>query len=93
MKKTLWNVITTTVAMGAAWAARQAATSLWSRLSDADAPVNPADRSVSWPQAAGWAMLAGGAAGLARVLGRRGAAAAWESTTGTTPPGLEVATG
>lgn len=91
MQKTLWNVLTTSVAVGAAWAARQAATALWSRLSDAEAPVNPADRSVSWPEAAGWAVLAGSAAGLARVLGRRGAAAAWETATGATPPGIQPA--
>lgn len=85
-RDTLWGVVAWTAAAAAAWAARKAATALWSKLAETEAPANPADRSVTWYQAGGWAALAGGAAGIARVLGRRGAAAAWEGVTGDTPP-------
>lgn len=82
----VWSVLAWAAAAAAAWAGRKAATALWSRLSDTEAPANPADHSVSWYAAGGWAALAGGAAGIARVLGRRGAAAAWEGVTGDSPP-------
>lgn len=85
-RETIWSVLAWTAAAAGAWAARKAATQLWSRLTDTEAPANPADRSVTWYEAGGWAALAGGAAGIARVLGRRGAAKAWEGVTGDTPP-------
>lgn len=84
--RSVWNVLAWTAAAAAAWAGRKVATALWSRLSDAEAPANPANRSVTWYQAGAWAALAGGAAGIARVLGRRGAAAAWKGVAGDSPP-------
>lgn len=90
-QKLAWNVFATLAAAGAAWAGRKAATSIWSGISSAEAPVNPADRSVTWQQAAGWAVLAGLTAAMARVLARRGAAAAWETVKGDAPPGVEMA--
>ncbi|NNF64407.1 MAG: DUF4235 domain-containing protein [Acidimicrobiia bacterium] len=88
MDKVLWKALSAALGFAAAWAARNISTSIWSRVSDGDVPVNPANREVSWMNAVGWAVLAGSAAGLARVVGRRGAAAAWVSATGDTPPGL-----
>lgn len=86
----LWNVLAAVAAAGTAWAGRKAATALWSRVSDAEGPVNPADRSISWTDAVGWALVAGITAAMARVLARRGAAAAWQKVTGETPPGVEM---
>ncbi len=91
MHKLIWKALTAVTAMGAAAAARKASTKVWARLSDNEAPVNPADRSISWPAALGWAVVAGLAAGIARVVGRRGAAAGWEAATGEAPPGLAQA--
>ena len=88
MNRVLWNALSAVLGFAAAWAARNISTAIWTRVSDGDAPVNPANRQVSWMNAFGWAVLAGSAAGLARVVGRRGAAAAWSSATGETPPGL-----
>ena len=88
MDKVLWKTLSAVLGLVAAWAARNITTAAWTRVSDNDAPVNPADRDVSWMNAVGWAVLAGSAAGLARVVGRRSAAAAWVSATGDTPPGL-----
>ena len=61
---------------------------MWHRVSDAEPAEDPADRTVSWSQAAAWAVLAGVAGGLARVIARRGAAVAWEGLTGEAPPGI-----
>ena len=91
VKNTVWKGLASLAAVGAAWLAREAATALWSKLSDVEGPVNPADRSVTWVSALGWGVLAGVAAGMSRVLGRRGAAAAWERALGETPPGVQAA--
>ncbi len=88
MKRIIWKMLTAFAAMAAASLARKGSTKVWTRLSDNDAPVNPADRSISWAAALGWAVLAGLAAGIARVVGRRGAAAGWQAATGEAPPGL-----
>jgi hypothetical protein len=87
-EKTAWNVLAWISAIAMAWAGRQAASAVWSLVSDTETPVNPADRDVTWREALGWAALAGITAGLARVLGRRGAALAWERATGDEPPGI-----
>lgn len=87
-EKALWKTLAWLSTVAAAWAARQAATALWSKVSDTEAPVNPADKSVGWIEAAGWAAVAGLAGGLARVLARRGAAAAWQQVTGDDPPAV-----
>lgn len=89
-QKTVWNISATLAAAATAWAGRKAATALWSRVSDAEGPVNPADRSINWADAVGWALVAGVTAAMARVLARRGAAAAWEKVTGDAPPGVEM---
>ncbi len=86
-----WKALSWTAAVGAAWAGRKAATALWSEVAETEPPVNPADRSVSWAEAAGWATIAGLTAAVARVLARRGAAAAWEGVTGEQPPELNTA--
>lgn len=91
MKRVSWNALAWVAAMGAAWAGRRVATLVWSQFSDTDRPVNPADRSVTWAEAAGWAVMAGMLAALGRVLARRGAAAAWEKVTGDAPPGVQTA--
>lgn len=84
----LWKAVSGLLGFVAAWAARKASTSLWTNLTKTEAPVNPADRSITWPSAVGWATVAGMTAGLARVLGRRGAAAVWESVADEAPPGM-----
>lgn len=88
MKNAAWSVLAAVSAIGAAWAARQAATAVWRRVSDAEPAEDPADPTVSWSQAAAWAVLAGVAGGLARVIARRGAAAGWRGLTGEVAPGV-----
>jgi hypothetical protein len=87
-EKVAWNVLAAMAALGAGWAAREAATALWHRASGIDTPEDPADRTVTWAQAASWALLAGLSGALAQLIARRGAATAWERVTGETPPGI-----
>ncbi len=76
MNNILWKAIVAIATTGAAWAARKAATGVWSQVSDTEPPPNPEDPDVTWKSAMGWAALAGVTAGVARVLARRGASAA-----------------
>lgn len=91
MNQAIWKMLTALAGFVAAWASRQAATALWTQFSDTDGPMNPADRSISWASAAGWAVVAGLTGGLARVVARRGAAGAWQMATGDSPPGIQTA--
>lgn len=88
MKKLLFNALMSGAAMATAALARKGATSVWSKATDADVPAEPESPRVNWTQALAWAVLAGVAAGLARVAARKGTSAAWEKATGETPPGV-----
>ena len=81
-----WNAMATLAAVVAAVATRKLAESLWARFGSGDVPNDPTDPDVTWSQATGWALLAGAAAGMARVVGKRGAAIAWRSVTGDEAP-------
>ena len=83
-----WNILAGAAAIAGAVAARKVAEGAWRRYGSTEPPVNPADRTVSWGSALGWAVFAGVLAGVARTVGRRGAAAVWEKATGGTPPGI-----
>lgn len=87
-ERAAWNILAAVAALGAGWAARKATTELGQRASGTDTPDDPADRSVTWAQAASWALLAGLSGAVAQFVARRGAAAAWERATGETPPGI-----
>ena len=69
-----------------AFAARQLVSALW--RGEADPPLNPADRRISWKDALTWAVSAGIGAGVARLVAMRVTAAGWELATGDTPPGV-----
>jgi len=81
-----WNTLATLAAVVAALATRRLAEILWARFGSGDVPNDPTDPEVPWSQATGWALLAGAAAGLARVVGKRGAAVAWRRVTGDEAP-------
>lgn len=53
-------------------------------------PLNPADRRVGWREALAWGIASGVGAGVGRVVSKRTAAAAWQRSTGATPPGLRT---
>ncbi len=87
-KETTWNAVAWVAAAGAAWAAREAATAVWRRLSDSDPPAEVGRDDTPWTQAVAWVVLAGLLAASARVVARKGAATAWEAVTGESPPGV-----
>lgn len=81
-----WNLVSTLAALGAGIAARSVLTAGWKRLRGETPPEDPTTPSTSWANALGWGVGTGVAVGVARVLGRRGAAAGWERATGSAPP-------
>jgi hypothetical protein len=85
-EKLVWKALVGLSAVAAAWAAREATTAVWSRISNSDDPSNPADADSSWGEALAWAAVAGVIAATARVVARRGATEAWEAFTGEAPP-------
>lgn len=91
MKQLVWRGAVTALSVGAAVAARNAATVVWRRQVGHEPPVNPADPTTDWREAIAWTAAVGALAGLARLVARRGAATAWRAIDGDLPPGLEAA--
>lgn len=91
VKEYLWKgLVTLSVILGAV-AARKVSEAIWARTAKSEVPKNPAHRSVSWSQAVMWAVLSSVAAGIARVVARRGASEAWQRVTGEQPPMQQAA--
>lgn len=88
MKKMLWNGVASVLGVAAAVLVRQAAARLWPGSNQP--PLNPADRRIGWQQALAWAIVAGGSAGIARMMSRRFAASGWEAAFDEAPPGISV---
>ena len=88
MEKVLWRVLTTLAAIATGVATRRLIAAAWGAVAGGDPPRNPAEREVGWSDALAWAVAAGVAVSVARVVARRGAVSAWESATGDLPPGI-----
>lgn len=86
LQQIVWSTFATLAAVVAAVATRKLAEVLWAGFGSGDVPDDPTDPDITWSQATGWALLAGAAAGMARVVGRRGAAVAWRRVTGNEAP-------
>lgn len=91
MKSASWKAFATLASIGAAIAARNAATALWERQVGQDPPMNPADPDTDWGEALAWTLVTGALVGVARLFARRGAAALWAKVDGSLPPDLEDA--
>jgi hypothetical protein len=82
-----------TLAVGSAFIASYAVKNLiragWRTFADDDPPLNPASLDTDWDEAIAWTVVTGIAAGLTRLIVRRGAAATWSNVTGARPPGME----
>lgn len=87
-----WKAVSTLAGVAGAVGARKLTSALWSRFSSSDAepPLNPADRRISWGESLQWVVAASIGAGVARLVSKRVAAAGWESATGDPPPGLRT---
>lgn len=89
MKSSVWKAVATLASIGAAIAARNAATAVWKNQVGQDPPANPADPATTWGEAIAWTLATGALVGSARLFARRGAASLWEKVDGQLPPGLQ----
>lgn len=89
MESISWKAASLGIGALGAIATRKALAAVWPGTDRP--PLNPADRRIDWPSALAWAVASGVGAGIARVVSKRGAAAAWESATGNPPPGVKTA--
>jgi uncharacterized membrane protein len=91
LKSAVWKAVATLASIGAAVAARNAATAVWQNQVGTEPPNNPADPQTTWGEALGWTVATGVLVGTARLFARRGAAKVWEKVDGDLPPGLQEA--
>ena len=78
------------VGAGSAMAAGAAVSGLieggWRAVRDEEPPVDPDAPTTSWGKAVAWTALTGVLVSVAQMAARRGAAVAWQRTTGRRPP-------
>lgn len=84
-----WLVLGLGSAYVASYAVRNLLRAGWRTFTDDDPPLNPASYDTDWNEALTWTVLTGVAAGVARLVARRSAAATWRNVTGSHPPGME----
>lgn len=84
-----WLVVGLGSAYVASYAVRNLLRAGWRTFTDDDPPLNPAAHDTDWNEALTWTVLTAVAAGVARLVVRRGAAATWRNVTGARPPGME----
>ncbi len=89
VEKVLWKVVGVTSGLVAAKVGRSALDKTWAKTKGGEPPRNPASRDTTWTEAVQWAIASGVAVAVARLIATRGAASAWQKTTGHLPPGLE----
>lgn len=85
----VWKGLAAGAGLAAAAAARNVVVSAWRQVRDSDPPANPESPDTGWSEALAWAILTGALVEVARLVGRRTAAAGWRRATGDLPPGLE----
>ncbi|MEX0893160.1 MAG: DUF4235 domain-containing protein [Gemmatimonadota bacterium] len=84
--RALWPLFAAAAAAGAAFTIRQLVQQGWKLSTGERPPDNPAAPDVTWRNALLWGALVGTGAGMARVIGTRGAVTAWRGITGRLPP-------
>ena len=87
-EKLKFIALATGSAVIAAAAVRNALRAGWRAVADDDPPLNPASLETDWDEALAWTVMTGVAAGLARLVARRGAAHLWRSVKGFPPLGM-----
>lgn len=83
-----WNGAVTAAAIAGGVLAKKVATAGWEQTTGDRPPANPAAPDTDWGEALKWAAILGVSMGLARVVARRGAAAAWKAVEGDYPAAL-----
>jgi len=85
-----WKLVGITSGLLAVTVSKKALEATWRKTHEgADPPRNPAAPGTTWVEALSWAAASGVVVAAARLLANRGAAQAWQKTTGALPPGLE----
>jgi hypothetical protein len=92
-KRWLWQGASALAAIAAGALARAGLQRAWIATQQTDPPDNPADPSTRWRDALVWSVAIGAGMGVARVIGRRAAAAGWTAALDEAPPGLEQGVG
>lgn len=81
-----WLLVATLAGFVASKLATQLASATWMVADGNDPPEDPTDRNFAWMPALVFGAAAGAAAGMADVVARNGAGAAWKRVTGKKPP-------
>ena len=82
----MWKAVSAGCALAMGIAARQVLRQTWKRTAGGDPPENPAAPEVAWREAILWTAASATAAGVARLIAKRGAAAGWTRIMGELPP-------
>jgi hypothetical protein len=85
----MWKVLDTGAVLGADVISRRLVTRGWKTATGRKPPTNPADPTVSWPRAFGWAVASGACVGVARLLATRRAAEYYTQSAGHLPKALQ----
>lgn len=85
-----WKGLTLAAGVLSAILARRLVAFVWTWSKGSAEPVDPGDRDLDWSTALQWAIASGVGVGVARLVGQRVAAAAWERATGSRPPGANA---
>ena len=81
-----WMIIAGLASFAASKIASQAMSASWSLAAGEDPPEDPAERGFDWMPALVFGAVTGAVVGVAEVLARGGAKAAWKQAKGRKPP-------
>jgi hypothetical protein len=84
-----YKVMAALAAMLGALIARRTLAVAWKTATGKEPPANPEHPTVTWPEAAAWAVVSGAVMGLARLVAQKKVASTWHRATGDLPPDLE----
>lgn len=87
----LWKILGTGGAVVAAFGARKAMETTWTKIVGHEPPTNPESPDTDWVEALAWAALSGALLGLARMAATRQAAKTFKKFTGDLPKPLRPA--
>ncbi len=78
--RTQWIVVSGVAALGASYLTKTLLRFSWNAATGEDPPMNPADTSTAWSEAATWTVAASVIAGLSSLAARRATAAALDGS-------------
>lgn len=81
----IWTVTAILAAAATGAAARATLKAGWRAVRKDDPPLDPTLPDTTWTDAIAWSAAVGVGMGLARMLGRRGAASVWRRQFGSLP--------